>query len=377
MVDYNDNSSDPGQRFIQENEAESGSRRFQGDPPKTISSKVIGFERRWTRNAVFNIEESNFISSTPRPTHWSIAWSDLMMTMFILFFSLYTYKAAKMGFLDPEGSEIIGGATTEALQVLEDTGATLPLEDLTRPRPRLDQSSLKRFDPVPVAVPPTILPTPAPPPPEIIRIPGTITVVEEPPPQFATTEQDSALPPFPPNEDLAVEEVKKQETPPNNVFEEIFVIGQNALRGDLGRFAEIEMVPDKTLRIVLTGDLLFELGQSELTLQAEERLYQITDFLKATPYMINVVGHTDNIPMASQRFPSNWELSVARASTVARFLIDKIGMDPGQFVVSGFSSYRPAVPNTNAANRAKNRRVEIIISKRLPAPQRILSTNLN
>jgi chemotaxis protein MotB len=84
--------------------------------------------------------------------------------------------------------------------------------------------------------------------------------------------------------------------------------------------------------------------------------------------MINVVGHTDNLPMRSNQFMSNWELSVARASSVARFLIDEMGMNPVQFVVSGYASYRPIAPNTTAENRAKNRRVEIIISKRLPNP---------
>ena len=92
--------------------------------------------------------------------------------------------------------------------------------------------------------------------------------------------------------------------------------------------------------------------------------------------MINVVGHTDNLPMRSTRFKSNWELSVARASTVARFLIDEMDMDPNQFVVSGYSSYRPIEPNTTAENRAKNRRVEIIISKRLPNPQPATEQNL-
>jgi chemotaxis protein MotB len=92
--------------------------------------------------------------------------------------------------------------------------------------------------------------------------------------------------------------------------------------------------------------------------------------------MINIVGHTDNLPMRSNRFISNWELSVARASTVARFFIEEMDMNPNQFVVSGYSSYRPIVPNTTAENRAKNRRVEIIISKRLPNPLPVTAQNL-
>ena len=85
---------------------------------------------------------------------------------------------------------------------------------------------------------------------------------------------------------------------------------------------------------------------------------------KKTPYMINIVGHTDNIPMHSERYATNWELSVARASRVARFLIEELGMNPNQFVVSGYASHRPLQPNTDTRNRAANRRVEIIATGR-------------
>ena len=122
------------------------------------------------------------------------------------------------------------------------------------------------------------------------------------------------------------------------------------------------------MRIILTSDLLFALGKSEVSAKAKDSLQKIARIVRLTPYMINVVGHTDNIPMQSYKFKSNWELSVARATTVTRFFIDEIGMDPAQFVVSGYASYRPIKPNTTAENRAKNRRVEIIISKKLPRP---------
>ena len=92
--------------------------------------------------------------------------------------------------------------------------------------------------------------------------------------------------------------------------------------------------------------------------------------------MINVVGHTDNVPMHSEKYATNWELSVARASIVARCLVEEMGMNPQQFVVSGYSSYRPIKPNTNARNRATNRKVEIIISKRLPVPVSANAENL-
>jgi chemotaxis protein MotB len=160
-------------------------------------------------------------------------------------------------------------------------------------------------------------------------------------------------------------------------FEEIYTLSQEALlSNNLDKFAAIDIIPDKTMRIILTGDLLFSLGESELSAEAKSSLQKIVEFMMHTPYMINIVGHTDNLPMRSNRFISNWELSVARASTVARFLINEMDMNPNQFVVSGYSSYRPIAPNTTADNRAKNRRVEIIISKRLPSPVPATMENL-
>ena len=144
----------------------------------------------------------------------------------------------------------------------------------------------------------------------------------------------------------------------------------------LKNFASIDLVPDTTMRIILTGDLLFETGLADLSTSSKDSIKKIAAVIKNTPYMINVVGHTDNIPMHSDKYATNWELSVARASTVTRFLIEEMKMNPNQFVVSGYSSYRPIKANTNARNRSINRRVEIIISKRLPAPVAASAENI-
>jgi len=92
--------------------------------------------------------------------------------------------------------------------------------------------------------------------------------------------------------------------------------------------------------------------------------------------MINVIGHTDSQPAHTARYPSNWELSLARASRVARFLIDDTQMPSTQFSVSGYSSFRPVKPNTTEENRKANRRVEIVLSKELPQAQAVTPTNL-
>jgi len=361
------------------------------------SSQVIGVERRGSGNTVFQADDSIFISAAPRPTHWSVAWSDLMMTMFVLFLSMFAYQVANEQFLKEGGQEIIGGDTTEALRTLEPGTAALPFPRIAPGLPLVTAGKIKMIDPVPAPPDKTPPPVPVPPEPEIIRIPGTITVIEQAPvkasnlpetvallgdknePQSTrpsnkglNTPADTILAPKPLVPERPQAPVLKES------FKELYTLSQNALESNrLEKFASIDLVPDKTVRIILTGDLLFDLGESDLTPRAKSSLHKIVNVIKSTPYMINVVGHTDNIPMASARFKSNWELSVARASTVTRFLIDEIGMNPAQFVVSGFSSYRPTVPNNTVSNRAKNRRVEIIISKRLPAPKPATDNNLN
>lgn len=356
-----------------------------------FSARFLNIERRAPSNTVFHLDDRTFSAAMARPTHWSIAWSDLMMTMFVLFLSMFVYQMANEDFLDVKAPEIIGGDTTEALRSLDSSGASFPfapihsglplmtggtvkkIERVAPPSPNQDlsaqrsaesaaQEKTSRFSlppkqPLPVSIAPENV--------AILLEKGTGLDSELP------TPADTVLEPRP----LALESPQPSSA---DKFQEIYTLSQGALdNNNLNEFAAIEIVPDKTMRIILTGDLLFEQGRTELSSAARSSLTKITEVLKSTPYMINVVGHTDNVPMRSSRFQSNWELSVARASTVARFLIDDTRMNPNQFVVSGYSSYRPIAPNTTAANRAKNRRVEIIISKRLPQPMPATPQNLH
>jgi len=170
-----------------------------------------------------------------------------------------------------------------------------------------------------------------------------------------------------PSTDLKIpQEVPLPEETPEELTK-LFDLSQYTLaREKLQRFASVDVIQDKAIRIILTGDLLFRSGQATLTGGAEDALSRLSPVLRRIPYMINVVGHTDSMPMFSAQFPSNWELSVARASSVARFLMEEMELPGRQFVVSGYAYYRPVRPNNSVANRARNRRVEIIISKQLP-----------
>ncbi len=330
------------------------------------------------------VDEVTLSSNMPRPSHWSVAWSDLMMTMFVLFLVMFVYQTAHEDFLKEKKPEIVGGDTTEALQTLDSSGPSFPFAPIHPGLPLMTGGTIKKVEPVREydpfdnnAQPPAAELTA--PQPQQAAEPSTRAVVQPevkddiPPPLTATsgpgpTEEAAPLPLVP----------EEKSVPPADNFQEMYTLSKDALdNNDLDRFASIDIVPDKTMRIILTGDLMFDLGQSDLSEEARDSLLQVASVIRNTPYMINVVGHTDNTPMRSSRFNSNWELSLARASTVARYLIEEVGMDPNQFVVSGYSSYRPVQPNTTAENRAKNRRVEIIISKRLPSPVPATAENLN
>ncbi|HSQ33995.1 MAG TPA: OmpA family protein, partial [Peptostreptococcaceae bacterium] len=77
---------------------------------------------------------------------------------------------------------------------------------------------------------------------------------------------------------------------------------------------------------------------------------------------IVIEGHTDNIPIKSSKYGSNWELSTQRAVSVVRFFVEQKGMSPTQFSATGYGEYKPLVDNKTPENRAKNRRVDIVIT---------------
>lgn len=207
-------------------------------------------------------------------THWSIAWSDLMMTMFILFAVMFIYQAANRDLSFGKGPGI-----TE----VSDTGSGVVIDEGVT---------------------------------EFIR--------------------DS----FPDIYDLS--------------------------RETISDIASIELIGDKAVRITLTNDLLFETGKADLKPGAMRLLTGVASVIKQTSHMVNVVGHTDNVPIRTDQFPTNWELSAVRACVVARYLIEKQRINGERFYVSGHSYYQPLQPNTTLKNRSENRRVEIIITKDKP-----------
>ncbi|MDH5775011.1 MAG: OmpA family protein, partial [Nitrospirota bacterium] len=129
------------------------------------------------------------------------------------------------------------------------------------------------------------------------------------------------------------------------------------------KFGKSLMVTQHQDRLVLTmlGQVLFDSGEAHLTPLGLDIMKQVGQVLATLPNKnIQVEGHTDNNPIygrLKQQYPTNWELSTARATTVLRFLIEQTGMDPQEFAATGYADTRPAVPNDSEEGQAQNRRV--------------------
>jgi chemotaxis protein MotB len=114
---------------------------------------------------------------------------------------------------------------------------------------------------------------------------------------------------------------------------------------------------------VLTDDLLFASGQAALDSRSDGLLGEISQLLNVDEtHPIDVEGNTDDVPIHSSVYPSNWELSTARASTVVQFLIAH-DVSPQRLTAIGYADERPVASNTTAQGRAKNRRVEIVLRR--------------
>jgi len=105
----------------------------------------------------------------------------------------------------------------------------------------------------------------------------------------------------------------------------------------------------------------FDSGMADLKPGFLPVLEKITALIDNTSGQVTVSGHTDDVPISNERFRSNWELSTARAVTVAHVLLDRAEVDPSHVIVTGHADTRPRAPNDTAPDRAKNRRVDISI----------------
>lgn len=130
---------------------------------------------------------------------------------------------------------------------------------------------------------------------------------------------------------------------------------------EAGLAEQVEVIlQDGGVNLRIGSEILFASGRARLSNDGMTQLEKLVPLLSGTNYQLMVAGHTDNIPISSPRYPSNWELSSARAGSVVR-LFESQGMSPARMQATGFADTRPLARNDTERGRARNRRVELVL----------------
>jgi len=141
---------------------------------------------------------------------------------------------------------------------------------------------------------------------------------------------------------------------------EAYVMGQQ-----LGNYIGLT-ITEKGLVISLREKLMFDSGKAEIHEEANYILRDLTREIVDVPNNIRIEGHTDNVPIGPElksKFPTNWELSTARATNVTRYLLETLNFPPERISSAGYGEYQPVVENDTEEHRAMNRRVDIVVQR--------------
>lgn len=120
-------------------------------------------------------------------------------------------------------------------------------------------------------------------------------------------------------------------------------------------------IQERGLKVSMKEAGFFESGRAEVKTEAHQILGELAAKLMKYNNQLRVEGHTDNVPMSSRTYPSNWELSSSRATNVARVLTEKFGVPASKISATGYGEHRPVFPNDTPAGRARNRRVDLVV----------------
>ncbi|MGL4730156.1 MAG: flagellar motor protein MotB [Clostridium sp.] len=144
----------------------------------------------------------------------------------------------------------------------------------------------------------------------------------------------------------------------DNVYQQVMeIITENNMQSEMEVFED-----EKGINIQMKETVLFESGKADLLQKSKEILSKINTVIANVNNKIIIEGHTDNVPINSVIYPTNWHLSSARSISVLQYFIQEKGnKNPERFMAVACGEYSPIVPNDSDANRAKNRRVNIII----------------
>jgi len=154
----------------------------------------------------------------------------------------------------------------------------------------------------------------------------------------------------------------------DDILFEIRELEMALLEAGVQQQVQVDFTPEGVVFRV-NAPVLFAPGRAQLQPGSEAVLGRLTEFFRKFPNEVRVEGHSDAVPIATARFPSNWDLSAARAVSVARYFQEQ-GVPPERLVACGYGEHRPLAPNDTEAGRARNRRVEIFlkVDRNRPGP---------
>ena len=139
---------------------------------------------------------------------------------------------------------------------------------------------------------------------------------------------------------------------------------ETALAPEIAR-GEVAVRPGSEGLVVSLREVgFFESGSAGIAIHSTAALGRMAQLLAQRPYGLRIEGHTDDVPIHNGQYPSNWELSTARATEIVRLLITEYQVAPARLSAAGYAQYHPAVSNETADGRAQNRRVDVVIVAR-------------
>ncbi len=121
------------------------------------------------------------------------------------------------------------------------------------------------------------------------------------------------------------------------------------------------MIDMRGLVIRLNNAIFFDSGSAEIKKQNEDTLIEVASLLNTIDNYIRIEGHTDNVPIRRSAYPSNWELSTARAVNVVKLFINECNFSPDKLIAVGYGEFKPVADNSTDEGRAKNRRIDVIV----------------
>ncbi|MCX7911082.1 MAG: OmpA family protein, partial [Endomicrobia bacterium] len=140
-------------------------------------------------------------------------------------------------------------------------------------------------------------------------------------------------------------------------------IDNYVLENRLEKFVSTKITQKEGLIISFSEKYMFDSGKADIYDEAKEVIKNIASLLLDEPNRISIEGHTDNTPINTPEFPSNWELSTKRATNVLKYLLEELKFDPKRLTAAGFGEWHPVAPNDTPENKAKNRRVDLIVRR--------------